>query len=578
MTLSISRSSRFATLVAGLAIVVAACSPAASTTPSSPASTGGAGTPAPSTSSYPAKAYPADADASCTDATLNASEFKRIKAVDEFTVEFDLCRADVAFLSKIAFASNAIQDSDWLTAHMADKSILRSENGTGPYTLKSWDAGNRMDMTAFAGYWGNQARTANLEFQWSDQAVSRTQALVAGTVDGIDNPGAEDIKAISGNSDLKFNQREGLSTLYVGMNVLKAPWTDENVRKAIAMSIDRQSLVDNFYPPGSSAADYFTPCAIPFGCVGDKWYDYDPAGAKTLLANAGFPDGFTTTLSFRSAVRGYLPDPPAIATAIAAQLKKNLNITATLDLQESGAFLSNAANGSIDGLYLLGWGADFPDVTNFLDYHFGSGSGAKFGKPFDDVAAALTTGGSSASDADRTTAYTTANNAIKQHVPMALVAHGGSGDAFKADVVGSYASPIGSELFYVMSAGTRDTLVWMQNAEPLSLYCGDESDGETLRACEQMFESLYTYEIGGTKAIPSLATDCSPSADLTTWTCHLRQGAKFHQSGTLDANDVVDSLSLQWDTKNPLHVGNTGDFEYFPGLFGGYLNPPPPAS
>jgi ABC-type transport system substrate-binding protein len=255
-----------------------------------------------------------------------------------------------------------------------------------------------------------------------------------------------------------------------------------------------------------------------------------------------------------------------------------LGITATLDLQESGAFLSNAANGSIDGLYLLGWGADFPDATNFLDYHFGSGSGAKFGKPFDDIVAALKTGAQSASDADRTTAYTTANNAIKQHVPMALVAHGGSGDAFKADVVGSYASPIGSELFYVMTAGTRDTLVWMQNAEPLSLYCGDESDGETLRACEQMFESLYAYEIGGTKAIPALATDCSPSADLMTWSCHLRQGVKFHQSGTLDANDVVDSLSLQWDTKHPLHVGNTGDFEYFPGLFGGFLNPPPPAS
>jgi peptide/nickel transport system substrate-binding protein len=45
--------------------------------------------------------------------------------------------------------------------------------------------------------------------------------------------------------------------------------------------------------------------------------------------------------------------------------------------------------------------------------------------------------------------------------------------------------------------------------------------------------------------------------------------------GTLDANDVVDSYAVQWDTKNPLHVGNTGTFEYFPGLFGGYLNPPP---
>ncbi|HEY2888864.1 MAG TPA: ABC transporter substrate-binding protein [Candidatus Limnocylindrales bacterium] len=572
MTLSTARSARLATLVASLAIVAAACTPAASTTPSQGTT---ASEPATSTAPYAGKSYPADGPAACDDATKNSSEFKQIKAIDQYTVEFDLCTPDVAFLSKVAFASNAIQDSDWLSAHMADKSILRSENGTGPYMLSNWDAGNRMDMTAFAGYWGTAPKTKNLEFQWSDQAVSRTQALVAGTVDGIDNPGAEDITTIQGNSDLKFYQRDSLSTLYVGMNVLKKPWDDVKVRQAIAESIDRSSVVKNFYPPGSQAADYFTPCAIPFACVGDKWYDYNPTDAKNLLTQAGYPNGFTTTLSFRSAVRGYLPDPPAIATEIAAELKKNLNITATLDLQESGTFLDNAANGRIDGLYLLGWGADYPDITNFLDYHFGSGSGAKFGKPFDDIVAALQKGDQSASDADRTAAYTDANTLIKQHIPMALVAHGGSGDAFKADVTGAYASPVGSELFYVMQAGTRDTLVWMQNAEPLSLYCGDESDGETLRACEQMFESLYTYEVGGTKAVPALATSCDPNTDLTVWTCKLQQGVKFHQSGTLDANDVVDSYAVQWDTKNPLHVGNTGTFEYFPGLFGGYLNPPP---
>ena len=49
-----------------------------------------------------------------------------------------------------------------------------------------------------------------------------------------------------------------------------------------------------------------------------------------------------------------------------------------------------------------------------------------------------------------------------------------------------------------MQPGDRDTIVFMQNAEPLSLYCGDETDGETLRACEQINESLYAYEIAGT--------------------------------------------------------------------------------
>jgi len=563
--------SRLAVLAAASAIIFAACNAAATTAPSEAPVTAAPATEAP----YAAVSYP-EAPASCDDKTKNTSEFAQIKAVDRLTVEFDLCQADVAFLAKIAFASNAIQDSDYLAAHAADKSLLRAPNGTGPYKLTTWDAGNRMDFETNPDYWGTKPLTGKLEFRWSDQAVTRTQELTAGTVDGIDNPGAEDIKTIQGNSDLKFYQREGLSTLYIGWNVLKKPWDDVKVRQAIAEAVDYESLVKDFYPPGSTVADHFTPCAIPFGCEGDSWYTYNPTDAKKLLTEAGFPDGFTTTLSFRAAVRGYLPDPPAIATAIAAQLKANLNITATLDLQESGTMITNAANGNFEGLYLLGWGADFPDPTNFLDYHFGSGSGAKFGKPFDDIVAALQKGATSPGDADRKAAYTDANNLIKEHVPAIMVAHGGSGTAFKADVTGAHASPVSSEVFAVMKAADRDTLVWMQNAEPLGLYCGDESDGETLRACEQVSESLYAYEPGGTTTIPALATECKPNTDLTVWTCTLREGVKFHDGSAFDANDVVVSYAVEWDTKHPLHIGNTGDFEYFPGLFGGYLNPPPP--
>ena len=140
---------------------------------------------------------------------------------------------------------------------------------------------------------------------------------------------------------------------------------------------------------------------------------------------------------------------------------------------------------------MLGWGADYPDPSNFLDYHFGSGSGKKFGTPFQDIVAALNTGVATADPAARTAAYTTANNLIKEHVPAFFMVHGASGAAYKADVEDAYASVFGGEVFATMKAGDRDTLVFMQNAEPLSLYCADETDGESLRACEQSNESLY---------------------------------------------------------------------------------------
>ena len=135
------------------------------------------------------------------------------------------------------------------------------------------------------------------------------------------------------------------------------------------------------------------------------------------------------------------------------------------------------------------------------------------------------------------------------------MAHGASGAAYKADVENAYASVFGAEQLAAMKAGDRDTFVFMQNAEPLSLYCADETDGETLRACEQINESLYRYEIGGAASIPALATECSANADSTVWTCTLRAGVKFHDGADLDANDVVLSYAVQWDTAAPAAQG-----------------------
>jgi ABC-type transport system substrate-binding protein len=115
----------------------------------------------------------------------------------------------------------------------------------------------------------------------------------------------------------------------------------------------------------------------------------------------------------------------------------------------------------------------------------------------------------------------------------------------------------------------------MQNGEPGGLYCADETDGEALRVCEQLNESLYSYEVGGTATEPSLAESCEPNAELTQWTCTLRSGVTFHDGSTLDANDVVLSYAVQWDANHPLNKGRDGSFTYFPALFGGMLNPPP---
>jgi ABC-type transport system substrate-binding protein len=78
------------------------------------------------------------------------------------------------------------------------------------------------------------------------------------------------------------------------------------------------------------------------------------------------------------------------------------------------------------------------------------------------------------------------------------------------------------------------------------------------------------------EVIPSLATEYTPNTDATEWVFKLREGVMFHDGSTLDANDVVKSWVVQWDAADPLHVGRDGNFSYFSGLFGQFLNAPAP--
>jgi len=494
-----------------------------------------------------------------------------IEAVDETTVKFTLCASDPAFPAKIAFSSVGIQSAKHLEA--TGGKPLEQAVGTGPYMVQEWVRGDHMTLTANPNYWGEAPKMKTVIFRWNAEAAARLTSLRAGEADGIDNPDTNDFASIEGDATLKLIPREALNVFYIGLNNTKPPLDNEKVRQAIAMGINRQAIVDKFYPAGSTVASHFTPCSIPGGCEGEEWYTYDVEAAKALLAEAGQSAGFDMKISYRDVVRGYLPSPGKVAEEIQAQLKE-IGINVTIDQQESGTFLDNASNGNLE-IFLLGWGADYPDATNFLDSHFGTGANDSFGTKHTDVTGPLAEAASLSDQTARNALYAQANTAIKTHVPMIPVAHGGSATVYGAAVEGAHSSPLGNETFKVMSVPGKDTFVWIQNAEPLSLYCADETDGESLRACEQVFDPLLSYKVGGVEVENNLAESYEPNTDLTEWTIKLRSGVKFSDNTPLTANDVVATYAVQWDAKHPLHTGNTGNFDYWTYLFTAFLNAPP---
>lgn len=499
-------------------------------------------------------------------------EFKTIEALDEKTVKFTLCNPDPAFPAKVAFSVFSILDKEYLDANNGD-SVKMSDmpNGTGPYKMTEWKRGDSVIFEANPDYWGEKAKIPTLIFRWSEQPAQRLLELQSGTVDGIDNPAPEDFATIEGDANLKLYPRDPLNIFYVGFNNKIKPFDDIKVRQAFAQAIDRARIVEQYYPEGSIVADVFVPpIQKPGYSEGQKWYDYDPEAAKALLAEAGYKDDLKVTLAFRNVVRGYLPTPDKVAQEIQAQLKE-IGVTVELKQMESAAFIDDTAAGK-EGFYLLGWTADYPDATNFYDYHFANENNLQFGNMFPDVVTELKAAAKIADAAERQKHYDKANELIKEYIPMIPVAHGASAVAFKANFEGAHASPLGNEYFAVVSAPGVDQMVWMQNGEPAALWCSDETDGETLRACEQVYQALLGFKVGGVEVEPVLAEKYEANTDATEWTFTLRDGIKFHNGAALDANDVVATFVSQWDAKSPNHKGRTTTFEYFGAFFGSFLN------
>ena len=443
-------------------------------------------------------------------------------------------------------------------------------NGTGPYIMKEWIRGDHVTYEANPNYWGQPAAIKTLIFRWSEQSAQRLLELQAGTVDGIDNPAPEDFAKVEADSALKLYARSPLNIFYIGFNNTLPPFDNVKVRQAIALGIDRQRIVDQYLPKGSVVADVFVPPALKPGYnTTPAWYPYDVAEAKKLLEEAGYKDGLEVTLTIRNVVRAYLATPDKVAQEIQAQLAE-IGVTVKIEQMESAAFIDATSAGQ-KGFYLLGWNADYPDSTNFYDYHFGNENNLQFGNLYPDMVAEIKAAAQVADPAVRQQHYDKVNQLLKDTVMMIPVSHATSATVFKSGIVNAHASPLGNEVFGVMKSDA-ESFVWMQNAEPATLWCSDETDGETLRACEQMYEALLSFSVGGVEVEPGLAEDWTTNEDATVWTFKLRDGVKFHNGAALDASDVVATFASQWDAKSPNHKGRTTTFEYFGAFFGSFLN------
>lgn len=570
--------------IGGAGTILAACTsgvatPTATTAPASTATT--APTAAVSTATATTAATPttpAAPTSSFTPLSLAATdssyggELKSIECPDPYTVVFNLYQTDASFLVKVAFASNEILPKALLdsTGGVSSK-INDTPIGTGRMILKEWARGDHVTLVPNPNYWGPTVTAKSVVFDWVASGAQRLLQLQAGTVDGIELVAPDSIPTIQGDSSLVYVPTPPKNTGYLGMNNKYPPFDNQTVRQAFAMAIDKQRIVKNFYAAGSYVADQFVCQGLNpgYSTTGYTPTPYDQTKAKDLLTQAGFDFSQTIKLSYSPSARGYAPVPDQICQDIQAQLTQ-MGLKVALDSGDWSVFINKVIAGTVP-FFFAGWGEDYPDATNWYDTNFGVQ--AKYtGNPYPDIVAAIHDGDVGATQAARQAAYDKINLALQVECPVIPIVHASTGSGFKASAKNVIAGPYNLNFPYIQTDSGQ--FVWLQSAEPASLWFADQTDGESLQVCYNIYDPLYQFKYGTYGVEPALATSYDANSDLTQYTFHLRKGVKFSDGSDFTAADVFATYTGMWDCNNPNHKGNTGTFAYFGTLFGGFLNKP----
>ena len=385
-------------------------------------------------------------------------------AVRDVTVEsptrvtFVLFNPSGTFLRNVAMTSFAIGSP---TAIERDpRAFEQKPIGSGPYLVREWVRDDHITLDANPAYDGPlgvpKIKTVVLR-DIPDQATS-VLSIEKGEIDMLTDTRSDDAKLLAAQPAIRIVRQPSNNVAYIAMNVERKPFDNVLVRRAVAYAIDIPAIVHALYGPGTSPGDNWTPP----GMLGENdavhIYPHDVAMAKKLLAQAGLPNGFATSLYLPTSPRPYMPDPLRLAEAIQADLKA-AGIDVTLEPFEFGVFLSKVQNGE-HPMCLIGWNGDNGDPDDFyyplLDQDSAvKGSAQNYAFWRDPAYHRLMLAGQrSANEAVRRAIYQRAAAMVHDQVPAIPLLHTPVPLALRTSVQGFVPSPDTTYHFELIKGGT----------------------------------------------------------------------------------------------------------------------------
>lgn len=319
------------------------------------------------------------------------SDIDRAEKIDDYTVKIVLSEPNASIMTSLAMFTVCIVSP--ANAEKYGEDAFRYPCGTGPFKFVEWVKDDHITLEANEDYWRGRPKIDKIIFRVIPDPSARLLSLEVGEIHGMEYPNPADFDRIKANPDLVLMSEPGMNIGYMAMNTgygyidanqngIKdpdeplektpgyfEPLTKKEVRQAINMAIDKEAIVrDIFMGTASVAKNGMPPFMLGYNDEIED-YPYDPARAKELLAEAGYPDGFEVTLYVMPVSRPYMFDPPKIGEAIQSYLAA-VGIKVNLYQVDWATYLQETEAG-MHQMCLLGWTGDNGDPDNFLNVLYG---------------------------------------------------------------------------------------------------------------------------------------------------------------------------------------------------------------
>lgn len=287
----------------------------------------------------------------------DTTELEGVTVIDDHTLEVRFDRPDVLFpIYPFYFMDDAAAD-------MGAEWFLETSAGTGPFAFETWDRGQRVTLTANAGYWGEGPHIDGVEFVIVPSPDTAISMYEAGELDLVYAESSA-IRRVLQTPELEEDTltAPAAQIRYLGMNQnLYDPFQDIRVREAMCLAIDRDAMIEGLYEGAAFIlAGQVTPGVAGFNPDLEP-IPYDPDRAQELLAEAGYPGGEGLPPISISSTE---PNRNEILY-LASQFQQVLGMPVEIQVVERGSFIQAMNAGEVP-LFPWGWTAGYPDALYFL--------------------------------------------------------------------------------------------------------------------------------------------------------------------------------------------------------------------